>query len=62
MHGIGISLYSISTYEGQTDTKALHNAKNFCSEKEKICITHAKFEKITHEYSTIVGIDSRINT
>jgi hypothetical protein len=37
------------------------NAMNFARRKRKYGITHAKFEKITHEYSTIVGIDSRIN-
>jgi DNA-directed RNA polymerase subunit alpha len=30
-------------------------------EIEGTCITHAKFEKVTHEYSTIVGIQESVN-
>ena len=30
-------------------------------EIEGTCITYAKFEKVTHEYSTIVGIQESLN-
>ncbi|TXG53786.1 hypothetical protein EZV62_019042 [Acer yangbiense] len=43
------------TDQGQADTIGIAMGRALLGEIEGICITRAKFEKIPHEYSTIVG-------
>ena len=47
--------------KGQADTIGIVMWKYFLGEIEGNCITHAKFEKIPHEYSTIVSIQESVH-
>ncbi|EXB75019.1 DNA-directed RNA polymerase subunit alpha [Morus notabilis] len=46
---------------GQADTIGIAMRRALLGEIEGTCITHAKSEKIPHEYSTIVGIQESIH-
>nr|YP_009407359.1 RNA polymerase alpha subunit [Aldrovanda vesiculosa]ASA46317.1 RNA polymerase alpha subunit [Aldrovanda vesiculosa]QBC71195.1 RNA polymerase alpha subunit [Aldrovanda vesiculosa] len=46
--------------KGQADTIGIAMRRALLGEIEGTCITRAKFEKITHEYSTIIGIQESI--
>ena len=47
--------------KGQADTIGIAMRRALFAEIEGTCITRAKFEKIPHEYSTIVGIEESIH-
>nr|YP_009669267.1 RNA polymerase subunit alpha [Korupodendron songweanum]QCW94266.1 RNA polymerase subunit alpha [Korupodendron songweanum] len=47
--------------KGQADTIGIAMRKALLGEIEGTCITRAKFEKIPHEYSTIVGIQESVH-
>uniref|UniRef100_UPI0030E1CDFB RNA polymerase alpha subunit n=1 Tax=Hedysarum drobovii TaxID=2906541 RepID=UPI0030E1CDFB len=47
--------------KGQADTIGIAMRRILLGEIEGTCITRAKFEKIPHEYSTIVGIQESIH-
>jgi len=47
--------------KGQADTIGIAMRRILLREIEGTCITHAKSEKIPHEYSTIVGIQVSIH-
>nr|YP_009531882.1 RNA polymerase alpha subunit [Lumnitzera littorea]AXZ71229.1 RNA polymerase alpha subunit [Lumnitzera littorea] len=47
--------------KGQADTIGIAMRRALLAEIEGTCITRAKFEKIPHEYSTIVGIEESIH-
>ncbi|KAG8473282.1 hypothetical protein CXB51_035210 [Gossypium anomalum] len=47
--------------KGQADTIGIAMRRALLGELEGTCITRAKFEKIPHEYSTIVGIQESIH-
>nr|YP_010274508.1 RNA polymerase alpha subunit [Wisteria brachybotrys]UJT97028.1 RNA polymerase alpha subunit [Wisteria brachybotrys]UJT97332.1 RNA polymerase alpha subunit [Wisteria brachybotrys] len=47
--------------KGQADTIGIAMRRMLLGEIEGTCITRAKFEKIPHEYSTIVGIQESIH-
>nr|QBZ77254.1 RNA polymerase alpha subunit [Achlys triphylla] len=46
---------------GQADTIGIAMRRALLGEIEGTCITHAKSEKIPHEYSTIVGIEESVH-
>nr|QWY89585.1 RNA polymerase alpha subunit [Gambeya subnuda] len=47
--------------KGQADTIGIAMRRALLGEIEGTCITRAKFEKIPHEYSTIVGIQESVH-
>nr|QCW94601.1 RNA polymerase subunit alpha [Laguncularia racemosa] len=47
--------------KGQADTIGIAMRRALLAEIEGTCIIRAKFERITHEYSTIVGIEESIH-
>nr|QBZ77924.1 RNA polymerase alpha subunit [Ranzania japonica] len=47
--------------KGQADTIGIAMRRALLGEVEGTCITHAKSEKIPHEYSTIVGIEESVH-
>uniref|UniRef100_UPI0030E3C327 RNA polymerase alpha subunit n=1 Tax=Petrorhagia saxifraga TaxID=46121 RepID=UPI0030E3C327 len=47
--------------KGQADTIGIAMRRALLGEMEGTCITRAKFEKIPHEYSTIVGIQESVH-
>nr|WBR66074.1 RNA polymerase alpha subunit [Beesia calthifolia] len=47
--------------KGQADTIGIAMRRALLGEIEGTCITRAKFEKIPHEYSTIVGIEESVH-
>nr|YP_740682.1 RNA polymerase alpha subunit [Nandina domestica]Q09FS9.1 RecName: Full=DNA-directed RNA polymerase subunit alpha; Short=PEP; AltName: Full=Plastid-encoded RNA polymerase subunit alpha; Short=RNA polymerase subunit alpha [Nandina domestica]ABI49896.1 RNA polymerase alpha subunit [Nandina domestica] len=47
--------------KGQADTIGIAMRRALLGEIEGTCITHAKSEKIPHEYSTIVGIEESVH-
>nr|YP_009669936.1 RNA polymerase subunit alpha [Salvertia convallariodora]QCW95255.1 RNA polymerase subunit alpha [Salvertia convallariodora] len=47
--------------KGQADTIGIAMRKALLGEIEGTCITRAKFEKIPHEYSTIIGIQESVH-
>nr|YP_009695936.1 RpoA [Hydrostachys goudotiana]QEJ82659.1 RpoA [Hydrostachys goudotiana] len=47
--------------KGQADTIGIAMRRALLGEIEETCITCAKFEKIPHEYSTIVGIQESVH-
>ena len=47
--------------KGEAETIGIAMRRALLGEIEGTCITHAKFEKVTHEYSTIVGIQESVN-
>lgn len=47
--------------KGQADTIGIAMRRALLGELEGTCITRAKFEKIPHEYSTIVGIQESVH-
>lgn len=47
--------------KGQADTIGIAMRRVLLGEMEGTCITHAKFEKVPHEYSTIPGIEESVN-
>nr|YP_010321590.1 RNA polymerase alpha subunit [Tulipa thianschanica]QXM15645.1 RNA polymerase alpha subunit [Tulipa iliensis]UKO31569.1 RNA polymerase alpha subunit [Tulipa thianschanica]UKO33136.1 RNA polymerase alpha subunit [Tulipa sp. GX-2022a] len=47
--------------KGQADTIGIAMRRALLGEIEGTCITRAKFEKVTHEYSTIVGIKESVH-
>lgn len=47
--------------KGQADIIGITMRRTLLGEIEATCITRAKFEKIPHEYSTIVGIQESIH-
>nr|YP_009868746.1 RNA polymerase alpha subunit [Leptocodon hirsutus]QKI32189.1 RNA polymerase alpha subunit [Leptocodon hirsutus] len=47
--------------KGQADTIGIAIRRALLGEIEGTCITHAKFEKIPHEYSSIVGIQESVH-
>ncbi|KAL4394143.1 hypothetical protein AHAS_Ahas02G0122500 [Arachis hypogaea] len=47
--------------KGQDDTIGIAMRRVLLGEIEGTCITRAKFEKIPHEYSTIVGIQESVH-
>ncbi|KAI3881680.1 hypothetical protein MKX03_016700 [Papaver bracteatum] len=48
-------------YYGQADTIGIAMRRALLGEIEGTCITRAKFDKIPHEYSTIVGIEESVH-
>uniref|UniRef100_A0A1D1Y5L3 DNA-directed RNA polymerase n=1 Tax=Anthurium amnicola TaxID=1678845 RepID=A0A1D1Y5L3_9ARAE len=47
--------------KGQADTIGIAMRRALLEEIEGTCITRAKFEKVPHEYSTIVGIEESVH-
>nr|AEX94384.1 RNA polymerase alpha subunit [Eucharis x grandiflora] len=47
--------------KGQADTIGIAMRRALLGEIEGTCITRAKFEKVPHEYSTIVGIEESVH-
>lgn len=47
--------------KGEAETIGIAMRRALLGEIEGTCITYAKFEKVTHEYSTIVGIQESLN-
>ncbi|CAN6453961.1 unnamed protein product [Victoria cruziana] len=47
--------------KGQVDTIGIAMRRALLGELEGTCITHAKFDKVPHEYSTIVGIEESVH-
>ncbi|KAI3835759.1 hypothetical protein MKX03_009916 [Papaver bracteatum] len=47
--------------KGQADTIGIAMRRALLGEIEGTCITRAKFDKIPHEYSTIVGIEESVH-
>nr|YP_009861236.1 RNA polymerase alpha subunit [Orontium aquaticum]QIU82927.1 RNA polymerase alpha subunit [Orontium aquaticum] len=47
--------------KGQADTIGIAMRRALLGEIEGTCITHAKSEKVPHEYSTIVGIEESVH-
>nr|YP_009500604.1 RNA polymerase a-subunit [Plagiorhegma dubium]AWT58324.1 RNA polymerase a-subunit [Plagiorhegma dubium] len=47
--------------KGQADTIGIAMRRALLGEIEGTCITHAKSEKISHEYSTLVGIEESVH-
>nr|QFV19273.1 RNA polymerase alpha subunit [Adonis coerulea] len=47
--------------KGQADTIGIAMRRALLGEIEGTCITHAKSEKLPHEYSTIVGIEESVH-
>nr|UDZ61074.1 RNA polymerase alpha subunit [Stratiotes aloides] len=47
--------------KGQADTIGIAMRRVLLGEIEGTCITHAKFEKVPHEYSTIPGIEESVH-
>nr|YP_010892570.1 RNA polymerase subunit alpha [Ceratophyllum submersum]CAJ0557074.1 RNA polymerase subunit alpha [Ceratophyllum submersum] len=47
--------------KGQADTIGISMRRALLGEIEGTCITRAKFDKVTHEYSTIVGIEESVH-
>nr|YP_004769843.1 RNA polymerase alpha subunit [Wolffiella lingulata]AEK94456.1 RNA polymerase alpha subunit [Wolffiella lingulata] len=47
--------------KGQGDTIGIAMRRALLEEMEGTCITRAKFEKVPHEYSTIVGIEESVH-
>nr|YP_009699927.1 RpoA [Hydrostachys polymorpha]QEJ87921.1 RpoA [Hydrostachys polymorpha] len=47
--------------KGQADTIGIAMRRALLGEIEETCITRAKFERIPHEYSTIVGIQESVH-
>ncbi|CAN6454798.1 unnamed protein product [Victoria cruziana] len=47
--------------KGQADTISIVMQRALLGELEGTCITHAKFDKVPHEYSTIVGIEESVH-
>lgn len=47
--------------KGQADTIGIAMRRALLGEIEGTCITRAKFDKIPHEYSTIVGIQESVH-
>nr|AHA12712.1 RNA polymerase alpha subunit [Orchidantha fimbriata]AYP34387.1 RNA polymerase alpha subunit [Orchidantha fimbriata]AYP34457.1 RNA polymerase alpha subunit [Orchidantha maxillarioides] len=47
--------------KGQADTIGIAMRRALLGEMEGTCITRAKFEKVPHEYSTIVGIEESVH-
>nr|YP_010160947.1 RNA polymerase alpha subunit [Acanthochlamys bracteata]QRH18453.1 RNA polymerase alpha subunit [Acanthochlamys bracteata]QZR91742.1 RNA polymerase alpha subunit [Acanthochlamys bracteata]UQU69451.1 RNA polymerase alpha subunit [Acanthochlamys bracteata] len=47
--------------KGQADTIGIAMRRALLGEIEGTCITSAKFEKVPHEYSTIVGIEESVH-
>nr|YP_010257678.1 RNA polymerase alpha subunit [Caladium bicolor]YP_010574057.1 RNA polymerase alpha subunit [Caladium humboldtii]QVY58662.1 RNA polymerase alpha subunit [Caladium bicolor]UZH93816.1 RNA polymerase alpha subunit [Caladium bicolor]UZH93902.1 RNA polymerase alpha subunit [Caladium humboldtii] len=47
--------------KGQADTIGIAMRRILLEEIEGTCITRAKFEKVPHEYSTIVGIEESVH-
>nr|YP_009763667.1 RNA polymerase alpha subunit [Staphisagria macrosperma]QIS64015.1 RNA polymerase alpha subunit [Staphisagria macrosperma] len=47
--------------KGQADTIGIAMRRALLGEIEGTCITRAKFEKIPHEYSTLVGIEESVH-
>nr|YP_010724987.1 RNA polymerase alpha subunit [Witsenia maura]WDW32200.1 RNA polymerase alpha subunit [Witsenia maura] len=47
--------------KGQADTIGIAMRRALLGEIEGTCITHAKSEKVSHEYSTIVGIEESVH-
>ncbi|KVI11154.1 DNA-directed RNA polymerase, insert domain-containing protein [Cynara cardunculus var. scolymus] len=49
------------THNGQANTIGITMRRDLLGEIEGTCITHAKSEKISHEYPTIMGIQESIH-
>nr|YP_010923045.1 RNA polymerase alpha subunit [Halodule uninervis]WJZ45448.1 RNA polymerase alpha subunit [Halodule uninervis] len=47
--------------KGQADTIGIAMRRVLLGEIEGTCITHAKFDKVPHEYSTIVGVEESVH-
>ena len=47
--------------KGQADTIGIAVRRALLGETEGTCITHTKYEKIPHEYSTIIGIQESVH-
>nr|YP_010286993.1 RNA polymerase alpha subunit [Limnobium laevigatum]UKT61066.1 RNA polymerase alpha subunit [Limnobium laevigatum] len=47
--------------KGQADTIGIAMRRVLLGEMEGTCITHAKFENVSHEYSTIPGIEESVH-
>nr|YP_011020783.1 RNA polymerase alpha subunit [Commelina caroliniana]WQH82826.1 RNA polymerase alpha subunit [Commelina caroliniana] len=47
--------------KGQADTIGIALRKALLGEMEGTCITRAKFDKVPHEYSTIIGIEESVH-
>ncbi|YP_004769978.1 RNA polymerase alpha subunit (chloroplast) [Wolffia australiana] len=47
--------------KGQGDTIGIAMRRALLEEMEGTCITRAKFEKVPHEYSTIIGIEESVH-
>nr|AND48301.1 alpha subunit of RNA polymerase [Eosphagnum rigescens] len=54
--------FAISPFRsGQANTVGIAVRRALLGGVEGTCITHAKFEKVTHEYSTILGIQESVH-